>query len=69
MNHKRKILDETEPLASEKQIHSRLHQYVLCSKIKRHHIVTFDLLNITEDEFYSPSLNEKSLIISCKLYL
>lgn len=47
MNHKRKILDETEPLASEKQTHSRLHRYVLCSKIIRQHIVTFHFLNIT----------------------
>lgn len=40
-NHKRKILDETEPLASEKQTDSRLHQDALCSNIRRQHIVTY----------------------------
>jgi hypothetical protein len=34
MNHKRRILDEIEPLASEKRIDSRLHLYALRRNIK-----------------------------------
>jgi hypothetical protein len=34
MNHKRRILDEIEPLASEKRIDSHLHLYALRRNIK-----------------------------------
>lgn len=46
MNRKRRILDETEPLASEKRTDSHLHQDALCSNIKRQLFVTFNLSNI-----------------------